>query len=50
MLSDSARRIVRLEKRFKMEIDVKDDPSMRRDEFVAYSPRNGENLSHLMEP
>jgi hypothetical protein len=43
-------RIVRLEKRFRMEIDVKDDPNLRREEFVARSSRRGEDLSHLMEP
>jgi ribonuclease G len=49
MLSQSARRIIRLEKRFKMEIDVKDDPNLRRAEFVARSSRNGEDLSHLLD-
>jgi ribonuclease G len=50
MLSESAMRIVRLERRFKVEIDVKDDPNLRRDEFVARSSRNGEDLTYLMEP
>jgi ribonuclease G len=50
MLSESARRIIRLEKRFKMEIDVKDDPSLRRVEFIGRSYRTGEDLSHLMRP
>jgi ribonuclease G len=50
MLSESAMRIVRLEKRFKLEIDVKDDPNLRREEFVARSGRRGEDLTHLMEP
>jgi ribonuclease G len=49
MLSESARRIIRLEKRFRMEIDVKDDPSLRREEFVARSLRNGEDLTHFMQ-
>jgi ribonuclease G len=49
MLSESARRIIRLEKRFKMEIDVKDDPSLRREEFVARSLRNREDLTYLMQ-
>jgi ribonuclease G len=48
MLSESAMRIVRLEKRFNMEIDVKDDPNLRRDEFTARSCRNGEDLTHLL--
>ena len=43
-------RIVRLEKRFKMEIDVKDDPNLRREEFVVRSSRRGEELTHLMQP
>jgi ribonuclease G len=50
MLSESAMRIVRLEKRFRVEIDVKDDPNLRREEFVARSSRNGEALTYLMEP
>jgi len=50
MLSESAMRIVRLEKRFKMEIDVKDDPNLRREEFVVRSSRRGEELTHLMQP
>jgi ribonuclease G len=50
MLSESAMRIVRMEKRFRVEIDVKDDPNLRRDEFVARSSRNREDLSYLMEP
>lgn len=50
MLSESAMRIVRLERRFKIEIDVKDDPNLRRDEFVARSSRTGEDLTYLMEP
>ena len=50
LLSESAMRIVRLEKRFKMEIDVKDDPNLRREEFVARSGRRGEDLTHLMQP
>jgi ribonuclease G len=49
MLSESAMRIVRLERRFRTEIDVKDDPNLRRDEFVARSSRNGEDLTHLMQ-
>ncbi len=50
MLSESAMRIVRFEKRFKMEIDVKDDPNLRREEFVVRSSRRGEELTHLMQP
>jgi ribonuclease G len=50
MLSESAMRIVRLEKRFRTEIDVKDDPNLRRDEFVARGSRKGEDLTYLMEP
>jgi ribonuclease G len=50
MLSDGASRIIRMEKRFRMEIDVKDDPNLRRDEFVAHSTRKGEVLTHLMQP
>jgi ribonuclease G len=50
MLSESAMRIVRMEKRLKVEIDVKDDPNLRREEFVARSFRNGEDLTYLMEP
>jgi hypothetical protein len=49
MLSDGARRIIRMEKRFKIEIDVKDDPNLRRDEFVARSSRNGEDLTYLLQ-
>jgi len=50
MLSESAMRIVRLEKRFRTEIDVKDDPNLRREEFVARGSRKGEDLTYLMEP
>jgi ribonuclease G len=50
MLSGSAHRIIRLEKRFKMEIDVKDDPNLKRDEFVVRSPRSGEDLTHIIQP
>jgi len=50
MLSESAMRIVRLEKRFKTDIDVKDDPNLRREEFVARGCRKGEDLTYLMEP
>jgi ribonuclease G len=49
MLQEGAQRIIRLEKRFKLEIDVKDDPNLRRDEFVARSSRKGEDLSHLLQ-
>jgi ribonuclease G len=50
MLSESAMRIVRMEKRFKIEMDVKDDPNLRREEFVARSSRTAEDLTYLMEP
>ncbi len=50
MLSESARRIIHLEKRFKLEIDVKDDPNLRREEFVVRSSRTGEDLTYLLEP
>ncbi len=49
MLSDSAHRIIRLEKRFRMEIDVKDDPNLRRDEVLVRSAKTGEDLSHLIK-
>jgi ribonuclease G len=49
MLQEGAQRIIRLEKRFKMEIDVKDDPNLRRDEFVARSSRNKEDLTRLLQ-
>jgi ribonuclease G len=49
MLSDSAYRIIRLERRFKMEIDVKDDPNLRRDEVLVRSSKTGEDLSHLIK-
>ncbi len=49
MLSDSAQRIIRLEKRFRMEIDVKDDPNLKRDEVLVRSAKTGEDLSHLIE-
>ena len=49
MLSESAHRIIRLERRFKMEIDVKDDPNLRRDEVLVRSSRTGEDLSHLIK-
>jgi ribonuclease G len=49
MLSESAMRVVRLEKRFGMEIDIKDDPNLRREELVARSSRSGEDLTHLTE-
>ena len=49
MLSESARRIIRLEKRFKMEIDVKDDPNLRREEIYVRSSKTGEDLTFLTE-
>ena len=49
MLSESAHRIIRLEKRFRMEIDVKDDPNLRRDEVLVRSSKTGEDLSHLIK-
>jgi ribonuclease G len=49
MLSESAQRIIRLEKRFRMEIDVKDDPNLRRDEILVRSSKTGEDLSHLLK-
>lgn len=49
MLSESAHRIIRLEKRFGMEIDVKDDPNLRRDEVLVRSSKTGEDLSHLIK-
>lgn len=49
MLSESAHRIIRLEKRFKMEIDVKDDPNLKRDEVLVRSSKTGEDLSHLIK-
>jgi ribonuclease G len=49
MLSESAHRIIRLEKRFKMEIDVKDDPNLKRDEILVRSSKTGEDLSHLIK-
>jgi ribonuclease G len=49
MLQEGAQRIIRLEKRFKLEIDVKDDPNLRRDEFVARSSRNNEDLTRLLQ-
>jgi ribonuclease G len=50
MLSESSRRIIRLEKRFKLEIDVKDDPNLKREEFVVRTCRKGEDLSYLLQP
>lgn len=50
MLSENARRIVHLEKRFKLQIDVKDDPNLNRTEFIVRSLRNGEDLTPLLEP
>ncbi|MGQ9602806.1 MAG: Rne/Rng family ribonuclease [bacterium] len=49
MLSENARRIVHLEKRFKLQVDVKDDPNLNRAEFVVRSLRNGEDLTPLVE-
>jgi ribonuclease G len=50
MLSESAHRIIRLEKRFRMEIDVKDDPNLRREEVLVRSSKTGEDLSYLSKP
>jgi len=49
MLSDSARRIIRMERRFRFEIDVKDDSNLRRDEVLVRSSKSGEDLSHLFK-
>lgn len=49
MLSERSRRIMRLEKQFGMEIDVKDDSALRRTDVVARSSRTGEDLSNLIE-
>jgi hypothetical protein len=49
MLADRSRRIMRLEKQFGMEIDVKDDSGLRRTDVVARSSRTSEDLSNLIE-
>ena len=50
MLSDRSRRIMRLEKQFGIEIDVKDDASLRRTDVVVRASRSGEDLTPLIEP
>jgi ribonuclease G len=49
MLSERSRRIMRLEKQFGLEIDVKDDSGLKRTDVVARSSRTGEDLSNLIE-
>jgi ribonuclease G len=49
MLSDRSRRIMRLEKQFGMEIDIKDDASLKRTDVVVRSSRTREDLSALIE-
>jgi ribonuclease G len=49
MLSDRSRRIMRLEKQFGIEIDVKDDASLRRTDVVVRASRSGEDLTPLIE-
>jgi hypothetical protein len=49
MLSDRSRRVLRLEKQFGMEIDLKDDASLKRTDVVVRSARTREDLSVLVE-
>jgi ribonuclease G len=49
MLSERSRRVMRLEKQFGMEIDVKDDAGLKRTDVVVRSSRNGEDLSPLVD-
>ncbi|MFZ1948118.1 MAG: ribonuclease E/G, partial [bacterium] len=49
MLSERSRRVMRLEKQFNMEIDVKDDPGLKRTDVVVRSSRSGEDLSPLVD-
>jgi len=49
MLSERSRRIMKMEKQFGLEIDVKDDAGLRRTDVVIRSSRTGEDLSTLIE-
>ena len=49
MLSDRSRRIIRLEKQFGLEIDVKDDSGLRRSDVVVRSSKTREDLTALVE-
>jgi Ribonuclease G/E len=49
MLSERSRRVMRLEKQFGMEVDVKDDAGLRRTDAVIRSSKTREDLSPLVE-
>jgi ribonuclease G len=49
MLSERSRRVMRLEKQFGIEIDVKDDAGLRRTDAVIRSSKTREDLSPLVE-
>ena len=41
--------LIKLEKEFRLEIDVRDDPNLRRTDFVIRSSKSREDLTHLAE-
>jgi ribonuclease G len=50
LFAETSERLARLEKKFKFEIDLRDDPRLRRSEIRVIFPRTNEDVTERFRP